>query len=66
MSDNPDDTSEDNELIECARCGKVLNGVSLWIVCWDERDLPDAVCEECYAVWSPLEEALEKRKLVKQ
>jgi len=37
----------DTELIECAKCGKPLNGNSLWVVGGKEAE---TWCEECYAV----------------
>lgn len=36
---------EDTELIECAKCGKALNGLSLWIV---GQTNPETYCEDCY------------------
>ena len=38
--------SEMTKLVECAKCGAVLNGMSLWIV--GSAD-PKTICEECYS-----------------
>jgi len=40
-----DPDSNDCALIECEKCGKVLNGLSLWIV--GDKD-PKTICEECH------------------
>lgn len=34
------------EIIECSRCGMILNGKSLWIT---SSKTPEVLCEECYA-----------------
>ena len=41
--------SEDGELIECAKCGEVLNEKSLWVVCRREAE-PQTMCEQCYVM----------------